>query len=188
MSMYKVVLVVIGALAVSLQMAFAQAVKVVGELAATNVDRPYTDTVPHVFGRNAAGELIHYYWSPKPGWAVENLTARANIGTAFQFASDPVVAQRLPDELHVFGRSAAGELIHYHWSSGPGWAAENLTARANIGNAFQFARDPVVALRLPDELHVFGHNAVGELIHYYWSPEPGWSAQNLTTTAPRVGP
>jgi hypothetical protein len=125
----------IGALAVSLQVAFAQAVKVVGELAATNVDRPYTDTVPHVFGRNAAGELIHYYWSPKPGWAVENLTARANIGTAFQFASDPVVE-----------------------------------------------------LRLPDELHVFGHNAVGELIHYYWSPEPGWAAQNLTTTAPPVGP
>jgi hypothetical protein len=42
-----------------------------------------------VFGRNAVGELIHYYWSRQPGWAVENLTQYANIGAAFQIASDP---------------------------------------------------------------------------------------------------
>ena len=38
----------------------------------------------HVFGRNAVGDLIHYYWSPAPSWAAENLTTRATIGTAFR--------------------------------------------------------------------------------------------------------
>ena len=45
----------------------------------------------HAFGRNAAGELIHYYWSPQPGWAAENLTHYGNIGAAFQIADEPEV-------------------------------------------------------------------------------------------------
>jgi hypothetical protein len=45
----------------------------------------------HVFGRNAMGELIHYYWSPRPSWAAENLAQRPTIGAAYRIASDPAV-------------------------------------------------------------------------------------------------
>jgi hypothetical protein len=86
----------------------------------------------HVFGQNAAGDLIHYYWSPAPGWQAENLTSYPNIGAAFQLASDPVAINlqsgATPTQ-HVFGRNAAGHLIHYYWSPAPGWQAENLTQR-----------------------------------------------------------
>jgi hypothetical protein len=146
----------------------------------------------HVFGRNAAGELIHYYWSPQPGWAAENLTQRPTIGAAFQTASDPAVVYYQDGGIpyvHVFGRNAAGELIHYYWSPQPGWAAENLTQRPTIGAAFQTASDPAVVYYQDGGIpyvHVFGRNAAGELIHYYWSPQPGWAAENLTQR-PTIG-
>ena len=101
----------------------------------------------HVFGRNAAGELIHYYWAPQPGWAAENLTRYGAIGAAYQFASDPVVINLQSGDTptqHVFGRNAAGELIHYYWAPQPGWAAENLTRYGVIGAAYQFASNPKV--------------------------------------------
>jgi hypothetical protein len=45
----------------------------------------------HAFARNAAGDLIHYYWSPQPGWAAENLTQYQNIGAAYRIVSEPQV-------------------------------------------------------------------------------------------------
>ena len=48
----------------------------------------------------------------------------------------------IPEGQHVFARKASGELIHYHWSAQPGWAAENLTQRANIGPALRIDSDP----------------------------------------------
>jgi hypothetical protein len=146
----------------------------------------------HVFARNAAGELVHYYWSPQPGWAAENLTRYPNIGAAYQFVGDPQVVNLQSGDLptqHVFARNAAGELIHYYWSPQPGWAAENLTRYPNIGAAYQFASDPrVINLQSGNEptQHVFARNAAGELVHYYWSPQPGWAAENLTRY-PNIG-
>src|SRR6516162_5113992 len=143
----------------------------------------------HVFGRNADGDLIHYYWSPAPSWAAEDLTSRATIGTAFRLASDPVVVNLqsggVPTQ-HVFGRNADGDLIHYYWSPAPSWAAEDLTSRATIGTAFRLASDPGVSNLQSGDVptqHVFGRNAGGDLIHYYWSPAPSWAAENLTTRA-----
>jgi hypothetical protein len=101
----------------------------------------------HVYGRNAAGELIHYYWSPQPSWAAENLTQRPTIGAAYRIASDPAVVNLQEGDLptqHVFGRNAAGELIHYYWSPQPSWAAENLTRYQTIGAAYQIASEPAV--------------------------------------------
>jgi hypothetical protein len=72
--------------------------------------------------------------------------------------------------------SAAEGSRPYHWALQPGWAAENLTQ--NIGAAFQIASHPEVlnpqAGDVPTQ-HVFGRNAAGELIHYYWAPELGWN-------------
>jgi predicted acylesterase/phospholipase RssA len=143
----------------------------------------------HVFGRNAAGDLIQYYWSPQPSWAAENLTQRANIGNAYRIAGDPAADSFLSGDTpteHVFGRNADGDLIHYYWSPRPSWAAENLTQRATIGNAYRIAGAPVAVSFLngnvPEE-HVFGRNAAGNLIHYYWTPQASWAAENLTQRA-----
>jgi hypothetical protein len=146
----------------------------------------------HAFARNGNGELIHYYWSPQPGWAAENLTQYANIGAAFRIAGDPEVVNlqsgNVPTQ-HVFARNANGELVHYYWSPQPGWAAENLTQYANIGAAFRIAGDPqLVNLQSGDvpSQHAFARNGNGDIIHYYWSPQPGWAAENLTQY-PNIG-
>jgi hypothetical protein len=99
----------------------------------------------HAFGRNAAGELIHYYWSPQPGWAAENLTQYRNIGVAFRIVSEPRVINLQVGDIptqHAFGRNAAGELIHYYWAPELGWSAENLTQYQSIGGAYRFAGEP----------------------------------------------
>ena len=140
----------------------------------------------HVFGLNAYGYLIHYYWSPALNWGAENLTQRSNIGTAYLLATNPkVVNLKMGDTpaQHVFGRNTSGDVIHYYWSPVPGWASENLTQLNNIGTALRITSIPVV-IDIPDattpSLHVFGHNGAGDLIHYYWSAASGWAAENLT--------
>jgi hypothetical protein len=147
----------------------------------------------HVFGRNATGDLIHYYWLPGPSWAAENLTGRRNMGAAYRLAGDPAVVNlksgNTPTQ-HVFARSETGDLIHYYWSPGPSWAAENLTQRANIGPAYRFVGQPVVVNlksgNTPTQ-HVFARSENGDLIHYYWSPGPSWAAENLTQRG-NIGP
>jgi hypothetical protein len=164
------------------------AFQVSGNLAADSFLSGDTPT-EHVFGRNAAGDLIHYYWTPQSRWAAENLTQRAAIGVAFRIASDPEADSFLSGDIpteHVFGRNAAGDLIQYYWSPQPSWAAENLTQRATIGNAYRIAGDPAADSFLSGDTpteHVFGRNADGDLIHYCWAPQPSWSAENLTQRA-----
>jgi hypothetical protein len=143
----------------------------------------------HAFGRSAAGEVIHYYWSPVQGWQAENLTSYSNIGTAFRIVQDlkvingPTSDSGAPVQ-HVFGRNGAGDLIHYYWISSQGWAAENLTRYSNIGTGFRIYDDPVVinlqSGSTPTQ-HAFACNRDDDVIHYYWSPAQGWQAENLTS-------
>jgi hypothetical protein len=168
--------------------------RVVGKLATTRSD--YWPT-PNVYGRSAGGHVIGFYWSPQGVWAAADIT-QATV-EAYCIASDPVVDSFLSGPTptqHVFGRNANGDLIHYYWSSQPGWGAENLTQYQKIGAAFRIASDPVVDSFLSGPTptqHVFGRNANGDLIHYYWSPQPDWGAENLTLyqkigAAFRLGP
>jgi hypothetical protein len=68
--------------------------------------------------------------------------------------------------------------------------AENLTTDyANIGTTRRIASDPVVLdLRSGESptQHAFARNSDGELIHYWWSAEWGWRAENPTTDAYRI--
>ncbi|MEW6736075.1 MAG: hypothetical protein AB1489_32580, partial [Acidobacteriota bacterium] len=139
----------------------------------------------HVFGKNSNGDLIHFYWSQQNGWAAENLTTGyANIGTSYRISGNPVVINGPNDGQHVFGRNINGDLIHYYWSRQAGWAAENLTTGyANIGTNFRISQDPVVVLGPGAAHHVFSRNSNGDLIQYYWFPQPGWAAENLTQYA-----
>src|SRR5262249_5101271 len=129
---------------------------------------------------------IHYYWSPQPGWAAENLTQYQNIGTTFRIANDPVVINLQSGDIptqHAFARNGNGDLIHYYWSPEPGWAAENLTQYQNIGIHQRIASDTAVVNlasgHIPTQ-HAFARNGNGDLIHYYWSSQPSWAAENLT--------
>jgi hypothetical protein len=142
----------------------------------------------HVFGRNGAGDLIHYWWSAQQGWQAENLTTDyPNIGAGYRIVSSPVVINLHSGDTptqHVFGRNSVGDLIHYWWSAQQGWLAENLTTGyASIGQDFRIQSSPVITnLHVGDTptQHVFAHNAAGDLIHYHWSAAQGWRAENLT--------
>jgi Repeat of unknown function (DUF346) len=48
-----------------------------------NFGRPDTIT-QHAFGRNADGDLIHYWWWAQEGWQAENLTQQASSGSAYR--------------------------------------------------------------------------------------------------------
>lgn len=162
----------------------------------TNLTSNGTPT-QHTFGRNTSGDVIHYYWSPIPSWAAENLTTGySNIGTAYRVATDlAVITGPTADSnalvLHAFGRNSAGDLIHYYWISSLGWAAENLTTGySNIGTAFRIVNTPVVINLFSNNTptqHVFGRNSIGDVIHYYWSPSAGWAAENLTAGYSNIG-
>jgi hypothetical protein len=150
----------------------------------------HTGSAPtqHVFARNGVGDLIHYWWWAQEGWQAENLTTGyPNIGTRYRIVSNPVVTNLHVGDVptqHAFARNANGELIHYYWSAQQGWQAENLTTGyANIGNRYLIAGDPtVIHLRTGEtpSQHAFARNAESELIHYSWSAQQGWKAENLT--------
>lgn len=139
----------------------------------------------HVFARNNAGDLIHYWWWAQQGWRTENLTGYANIGAGYRIAGDPVVINLWSGDAptqHAFARNVVGALIHYWWSAQAGWEAEDLTQYANIGNGFRIAGNPVVInLRVGDTptQHAFGRNGSNELIHYWWNAQEGWQAESL---------
>ena len=156
-----------------------------GDPAAINLWDSNTPT-QHVFGRNSEGDLVHYYWSPQASWAAENLTARSGIGEASRLVGDPIAVNLDLDNTptqHVFGRASEGDLVHYYWSPQASWAAENLTARSGIGEAFRLVGKIAAANHRVDgehTQHVFGLNVEGDLVHYYWSPQASWAAENLT--------
>jgi hypothetical protein len=163
----------------------------------------------HVFGRHGSGSVIHYYWSAAAGWAGEDLTAlyagRPRPGPA---TADEIAARRIAgapvvlnlrsgaeETQHVFGRHrSSGDLIHYYWSAFPGWAAENLTLRAQPAPGSpavipiadkRLVGDPVAInvldIRGVPTQHVFGRTAAGGVVHYFWRAADGWQVENLTT-------
>jgi hypothetical protein len=209
------------------------AMRIAGNPAVSTV-RTGSSVVAHVFGRSAGGDLIHYYWTSAAGWRAENLTQRSNIGTAFRIISDPReltenVTQRVfarnpaghvieyrwtarqgwsaaditpraalqvwgdvellfvpgvASELHAFARNFSGDLVHFFWSQGAGWDAENLTGYANIGTTYRIVSDPrALSNWASSSVGVFGRSTDGHLMHYYWTAQPGWAAENLTRYA-----
>ena len=169
------------------------AYRIAGDPAAINLQSGDMAT-QHAFARNAAGDLIHYWWWADQGWRAENLTQYANIGSAYRIASEPAVINLQSGDTptqHVFARNTAGDLIHYWWWAQQGWRAENLTTEyPTISTGYRILGDPVVTNLHIGEVptqHAFARNANGELVHYYWSAQQGWQAENLTTGYPSIG-
>lgn len=151
---------------------------------------------PDVFARNAAGELLDFYWEPSNGWRARNRTNEAGGG---RFTGDPVAVVSDPQDdsrtvYHVFGRGKVmtsngtwlyNRLIHYWQGDGLPWASEDLTA---IPNAPPIVTDPDVVLTGENSgvrLDVFARDESNALVRYWWTPQTGWntSAWNLTAIA-----
>ena len=130
----------------------------------------------------------------RPSFETHQTNSRVWVAWWSKFQRPPLAlrVQNLwrPDTItqNAFARRA-GDLIHYWWWTQGGWQAENLTQYANVGTARRIASDPVVIdLRSGESptQHAFARNSDGELIHYWWSAEWGWRAENPTTDAYRI--
>lgn len=64
----------------------------------------------------------------------------------------------------------------------PGWAAEDVTARQDIGPDYAIAGDPTAFRVDVASHHVYARNQNGDLVHYYWSAD-AWGGENLTARA-----
>jgi hypothetical protein len=151
----------------------------------------------YAFARNSRNDLIYYVRYPSPGsdsgtwwpgsaavWNAGNLTQK--FGVAFQITGDlHAVADSNSWGIHVFGRNANNELIHYYWNhdtQDTDWHAENLTiAWPHVGLFFNII-DGLTVTNGPDgnSLHAFGRNADHELVHYYRLGQAAWRADILT--------
>jgi hypothetical protein len=91
--------------------------------------------------------------------------------------------------VHLYWRNADHELIHQKfYGDGFDSYAENVTAGwPHVGPALNIV-DGLTAVIRPDgaSQHVFGKNVHGELVHYYWSAQGGWTAEDLTSY-PNIG-
>jgi hypothetical protein len=145
-----------------------------------------------VFGRNSAGQLVHYWWSAAGpgGWHAENLTTLPQLVVfpagrprpTLSSAPDVVVSTQNGYLRHdVFARNNASELVHYWWSAAPpsGWKAENLTARLNGPT---IAGPPSAAANVVGSglrFDVFAPGTSGGVIQYGWTAGPGWDHEDL---------
>lgn len=128
----------------------------------------------HVFGVapvSAGGGLVHMF-RPRDGeWAVTHVS-QVDISP---FAG----AIAMPDEsVHHFALGPNNDVIHHMRSKGGLWSHENLTALPGVGESYRIGSNPVPLVGPESTIDVFGRH--GEyVIHYYWSAEHGWRADNF---------
>lgn len=112
----------------------------------------------HVFARDTAGNLQHWFWYP-------NGTPAGSMNhdvwdSAGDVASDPVGIV-MAGAQHVFFTTAQGDLRHWSWSSGTGLTQESwatgVTGRPTVFTA-------------GDEQHVFVADTAGNLQHSWFTP------------------
>jgi hypothetical protein len=141
-------------------------------------------------------ELVRKTWSAG-AWSVELPTDDAPRrpstdpfapGAPFYIGTKPVVVQRTPDSFNVFAFDPQwGDLIHYYWSAGVGWRAEDVTVRAGTDFRPQ-GSDPIVVSRNTNILDVFIVDSNGTLFHYFGSPASGWAVEKLGDLLPGSTP
>jgi M6 family metalloprotease-like protein len=119
-------------------------------------------TVEHLAGRDANGNLIVFWWSPRTGrWQSVNAS-----GEAGHRVTGPVAAWTMGDVEHLAGRGTNGDLIVFWWSPRTRtWRAVNASAEAG-----QRVAGPVVAWTVGDVEHLAGPTTGGDLIVFWWSP------------------
>lgn len=91
---------------------------------------------------------------------------------------------------HVFARDGGGNLIFYreNWLDPDVWEHENLSARFPAGHEIVGRPRPVATWHPTPRADVFARNSAGELIHYWWTEQDDWLAENLTVEEVVDGP
>jgi hypothetical protein len=118
----------------------------------------------HVLGRNADGDVVHYFGATDGTWSAENLTTdRITIGARFRVEGQPSAAAAGSTVL-LAGRRGA-ELVLYRWH-GRDWRAENLTVERGVkDDGPRIASDPIIA-RGTQAAHIVALSGGGTVVHY----------------------
>lgn len=146
----------------------AQTILPAGSVVGTPVSQLGPSGVMNVLARSSSGNVIRRFWtSATQSWATEDLTAKAAaLGNPSLTSTSDLAAGCTGSVLHVFGRSAAGNLLHWWHNSGNGWYGANNWGDLLTGNP--------VALSWGDTIVVFSRGSDG-LLHLVWQDavDPG---------------
>ncbi|MEN8376874.1 MAG: hypothetical protein ABFS34_15710 [Gemmatimonadota bacterium] len=138
------------------------------------------DGAIEVFARGVGGHLLQFRLAEGGRWVGRDLTAdAAGSDASLTLATDPRVAGSAAGRRHVFGRSEAGDIVHYAGGPDGTWSAENVTVdRITIGPLFRVEGEPAAAAS--GRTIVVAARRGAELLLYRWHEGGDWSAENLT--------
>lgn len=124
----------------------------------------------------ASGNLLHFYWTQDAGWSIQKL---GDLPGATAVEGVPAVVVRDDGIMHVFAKEYTwGHLAQFIWISGIGWTFEDISLLTG-SSSLQLAPD-LTATGHSRRIDVLGRGASGVLIHYYWTPEQSWQAENAS--------
>jgi hypothetical protein len=165
---------------------------------------PYPDGSFQLWGSNAKGELVEYWWTPASGLASVAVLPFSAVDWAVSGAQGALVALRGASGLnHLFAVRAPsasssepyveGDLLHF-WQTAPGepWKAENVTRMCPHSERFA-ARTNLIVWEIAGGIRVFGLAKDGALLWAEYrvpgciaiilGSRPAWSIVNLTNDA-----
>jgi hypothetical protein len=138
--------------------------------------------VEHLAGRNSAGELLVFFWSPRADWQVVNVSSITGkkLGpgsglTAWLAPDGPFTVE------HLAGRSPTGDLLVFFWSPRHNWQAVNVSAKTGKKLV---SGTPLESWTTPDGAstveHVAGHGTSGNLLVFFFKPSTDWRVVDVT--------
>ena len=84
----------------------------------------------NIVGRNAAGKVVVYWWTPGTRrWQIAPLS---DVIPGSPIPSGPMNGDSSSGGMSVVGTAVGGQLVRYGWEPGEGWRAENLSAQARV--------------------------------------------------------
>jgi hypothetical protein len=134
--------------------------------------------VEHLAGRDAAGHLLVFWWSPAHDWQVVDVTAitgRTIEGplTSWQTPNGPYNVE------HLAAADAAGHLLVFWWSPAHDWQVVDVTAKtgrtvAGGVSSWQTPNGPEIVE------HLAARDAAGHLLVFYWAPSHDWRVVDVS--------
>jgi hypothetical protein len=137
---------------------------------------PYN--VEHLAGRNPAGDLIVFWWSPQHDWQAVNVSQKAGQKvagdvTSWQTRNGPYNVE------HLAGRNPAGDLIVFWWSPQHDWQAVDASRIAGgtvIGHPVSFQLRDVDG----NAEMLAARSESNSLLYYWWKPGFDWQMADLS--------
>jgi hypothetical protein len=128
-----------------------------------------------VFARSMDGALLHFRRGRRAPWSGESVAEQEAVDR-LEMHGDPALLEA-HGSLHVFARGYVGDLLHFSLSRK--WTATNRTDHKHAGPRFRLAGRPVPLAGPWPQLHVFGRDKDGGIVHYRSSLLRRWSAEQI---------